>query len=241
MHFRKLALLLAAALAVPMGLVLTGSASAGMRRCFDGDHTQRGIMRRDVDGDGDRDGAWIIARRRDGRCRYFLKVNMQQDEDTKRLRGADRFTMRHFSRVSGMIEVDLVPGKEIAVLMAQGANTSFSGLFTIRNGEIRMIRVDGRGAPPGDLFPYGGSITFQAGEDCARNRPPGTIIFSTAELNDAGNRYKVRRNWFMTEGVSRHFERLGPTDRERVRPQNLDRFYEFNSPPFQRCAGRFRG
>jgi hypothetical protein len=238
---RKLVLLLVAALTVPAGLVFTGTSSARAPRCFDGDHTRRGIMRGDVDGDGDKDAAWVTARRRDGRCRYFLKVNMGEEDDRKRLVGADRFTMRHFSRISAMIAVDLVPGKEIGVTMAQGANTAFMGLFTIRDNEIRRVRVDGPGAPSDDLFPYGGSITFQTGEDCARNRPPGTIIYSEAELNNAGNRYKVKRRWFMTEGVSTHFQRTPEeTDRQRVRPRNLDRLYEFG-PPFDRCPGRVRG
>jgi hypothetical protein len=238
---RKLTLVLVAVLSLSAGIVFAGNSSAHGARCFEGDHSKRGIMRGDVNGDGAKDAAWIMARRHDGRCRYFLKVNMGDEDDRKRLFGADRFTMRHFSRISAMIQVDLVPGKEIGTTMAQGANTAFMGLFTIRNDEIRRVRVDGPGAPSNDLFPYGGSITFQSGEDCARNRPPGTIIYSTAELNNAGNRYKVERRWFMTEGVSTHFERTPEnTDRQRVRPGNLDRLYEFGKP-FNRCPGRVRG
>jgi hypothetical protein len=201
-------------------------------------------MRADVDGDGDRDAAWVTARRPEGRCRYFLKVNLvgEDADPKKRLRGADRFTMRNFSRIAAMVEVDLVPGKEIGVTMAQGASTSFMGLFTMRGDEIRRIRVDGRGAPDGDLFPSGGSITFRAGADCARNRPPGTIIYSTAVLNNDGDRYRVKRRWFMTEGVSTHFERTSePTRRQRVRPGNLDRLYEFDGKTFDECVGRVRG
>jgi hypothetical protein len=239
---RKLSLLLAALMTVGTVMIFSGTSSARARRCFDGDHTQRGIMRGDVNGDGDRDAAWVTARRRNDLCRYFLKVNMGDEAPRQRLRGADRHTMRHFSHIAAMVEVDLVPGKEIGVTMAQGASASFFGLFTIRDDDIKRVRVDGRGAPPGDLFASGGSIGFTTGSDCARNRPPGTIIHSTADLNNDGDRYKVKRRWFMTEGVSRHFDRTAePTSRRRVRPGNLDRLYEFDGLPFNDCEGRVRG
>lgn len=241
MRYRTLSVLLAAVVVISTGVIFTGTSSARVRDCFDGDHTKRGIMRGDVNDDGDRDAAWITARKRDGRCRYFVKVNMGQEDDRKRLRGADRFTMRNFSHITAMVEVDLVPGKEIGVLYDQGANTSFMALMTIRNDNIRRIRVNGRGAPPDDLFSYGGGIAFLSGSDCAQNRPLGTIIYSTAEYDQNDNRYDVRRRRFATDGFSTEFDRTAePTGRQRVRPGGMDRFEEFG-PPFDRCPGRSRG
>lgn len=239
---KKLALLLAAAVLVPVANL--GPARAGRSNCFEGDSSKRGLMRGDINGDGNRDEVWIAARRVNGRCRYFVKADMGAARDRKILRGegADRFALRHFSRVAAMVELDLVGGKEFPVVLNQGASTVFVGVYTIRANEIRRGRFDGPGAPDDDLLGYGGSVGGQIASDCARHRPPGQIINSTALYKSDINRYRVKRRWFATEGVSTHFERTPqPTDKRTVRPSHLSDFYEFRNNPFGSCTGRVRG
>lgn len=222
--------------------VLSGSAGAeGGSSCFDNNPTKHGKMRGDVDGNGTRDLAWVAANKPDGRCRYFAKVDLGADEARKRLYG-DRYVFRNFSHVMAMIDVDTVPGKEWGIVMQQGASTSFAGLFTMRAGEVERIKVHGPGAPDDDLFAYGGSISFQAASDCARHRPAGQVIYSTAVLTNAGRHYKIKRRWFQSTGVN--LERTAePTDerRERVNRPGADPPYEFRTSPFGSCPGRAPG
>ena len=216
------------------------SASAGRASCFEDDATRHGLMRGDVDGDGNRDAVWILAKRPGGRCRYYVKADLGDTEDRKRLHGS-RFVLRNFSRVMAMVEVDSVPGKEFGVVLEQGASTAFAGLFTIRADTIRRMHINGNGAPAGDLFPYGGSIMLQFASDCARNRPPNQVVISEAVFDQDANRYKVKRRWFQVAGID--FERTNEeTQRERVRPARLhERFHEFRNNPFGSCPGRVRG
>ena len=233
--------LLASCLAGSLFGLGTGTgAVAGESSCFENDSTRHGLMRGDVDGDGNRDAVWILAKRRNGRCRYFVKADLGDTEDRKRLHGS-RFVARHHSRVMAMVKVDTVPGKEFGVVLEQGASTAFAGLFTIRANTIRRMRVEGNGAPADDLFPYGGSIAFQFAVDCARHRPPGQVISTEAVYDQDANRYKVKRRWFQVVGVD--LQRTNePTQRERVRPGRLhESFYEFRSSPFGSCAGRAPG
>jgi hypothetical protein len=215
-------------------------ASAGRASCFEDDATRHGLMRGDVDGDGNRDAVWILAKRPGGRCRYYVKADLGDTEDRKRLR-ADRFVMRNFSRVMAMVEVDSVPGKEFGVVLEQGASTVFAGLFTIRADTIRRMHINGDGAPAGNLFAYGGSINFQFASDCARNRPPNQVVYSEAVFDSDINRYRVKRRWFQVVGVD--FERTSEdTQKERVRPGRLhERFHEFRNNPFGSCPGRVKG
>lgn len=221
-------------------LGIPAGAGGGGRSCFDNNPTKHGKMRGDVDGNGTRDLAWIAANKHNGRCRYFAKVDLGMDEARKRLVG-DRFVLRNFSHVMAMVEVDTVPGREFGIVLQQGASTTFAGLFTMRAGEIRRVRVFGRGAPDGHLFGYGGSIGIQVASDCARNRPDGQVIYSVAVLNDAGTHYKVKRRWFASTGVNLR-RTPEPTAKRRVRAENLhERLYEFNNSPFGSCAGRAPG
>ena len=232
-----------AASCTAMSLLVAGwgtGASAGEASCFEGDHSRRGLMKGDVNGDGDLDAVWITAKSVDGSCRYFVKADFGDSSDRKRLRG-DRFVFRNYSRVMAMIAVDTVPGREFGVVTGQGASTTFAKLFTIRANRIREMDVHGAGAPAGDMFPYGGSVTLQFASDCARNRPDGQVIYSEATLNDAGTHYRVKRRWFQAVGTD--LERTSePTDRRRIRAERLhERLYEFRTSPFGSCAGRVRG
>ena len=239
----RLSRLFAVSLVVPLALgVLAAPAGAGGggSSCFDNNPTKHGKMRGDVDGNGTRDLAWIAANKRDGRCRYFAKVDLGADEARKRLYG-DRFVFRNYSHVMAMVEVDRAPGKEFGIVLQQGASTSFAGLFSVRGGEIQRKKVRGLGAPEDDLFGYGGSVGFQIASDCARNRPDGQVIYSEAAINDAGTHYKVKRRWFRSTGGD--LERTDtPTDKRRVKAERLhERLYEFNNSPFGSCPGRAPG
>ena len=235
--------LVALVLALPVSLgVFAGVsvAGGGGSSCFENNPTKHGKMRGDVDGNGTKDLAWIAANKRNGRCRYFAKVDLGADEARKRLYG-DRFVFRRFSHVMAMVEVDTVPGKEFGIVLQQGASTTFAGLFTMRGGNIERVNVRGRGAPEDDLFGYGGSIGVQMASDCARRRPDGQVIHSIAVINNAGTHYKVERRWFQSTGVD--LQRTAEdTDKRRVRAENLhERLYEFRNSPFGSCKGRAPG
>ena len=220
-------------------LLPSSPVGAGEASCFDGDSTKRSLMRGDVDGDEVKDAVWLIARRVAGNCRYYVKADLNNSKDTKRLRGGDDFTLRTNSRIMAMVKVDTVDGKEFGVVLSQGASTVFFGLFTIRSNEIKQMEINGRGAPPNDLFGYGGSIPFLVATDCARNRPAGQVIYSEAVRDPDSGKYVVRRRWFRVEGFD--FQRTGEaTHKEKVRnPSN--HFYEFRQSPLGSCQGRVRG
>ena len=222
--------------------VPTESSFAGRASCFEGgDTSRRGAMKGDVNGDGNRDVAFITAGISTGRCRYYLKVDFGRRSDRIRLRG-DRFVLRNYARPMAMVQVDEVPGKEVGVLLAQGASVSGAGLFTARQNVLRRVDVTGRGAPDRDIFLYGGSIAFQAAVDCARNRPPGQVIYTIAIFDQDANRYRVRRRWFQADPATGDLARTPePTQRASVRPARLhERFYEFRNSPFYDCPGRVR-
>ena len=218
-------------------LLPTGSVGAGEASCFDGDSNKRSLMQGDVDGDEVKDAVWLIAKRVSGNCRYFVKADLNNSKDTKRLFG-DGATLRTNSRIIAMVHIDTVDGKEFGIVLSQGASTVFFGLFTIRANEIKRMEINGDGAPSDDMFVYGGSIAFLGATDCARNRPDGQVIYSEA-IQDANDKYVVRRRWFNVEGYD--FHRTGePVHRERVgNPSN--HFYEFRRSPLGSCEGRVRG
>jgi hypothetical protein len=219
-------------------LLPASSVGAGEASCFDGDSTKRSLMRGDVDGDEVKDAVWLTAERVDGNCRYFVKAELNNSKDKKRLDG-DSYTLAITSRIMAMVHVDTVDGKEFGVVLSQGASTVFFGLFTIRANEIKRMEISGDGAPPDDLFGYGGSLPFLVATDCARNRPAGQVIYSEAERIGDETKYMVRRRWFNVEGYD--FHRTGePVHKERVRnPSN--HFYEFRTSPLRSCEGRVRG
>ena len=218
----------------------SGPAGAGDATCFNDDPSKHGQMKGDVDGDGNRDQAWIAARRHNNRCRYLTKVDLGTSMDTKQLPG-DRQVLRDFAHVMAMIRVDTEPGREFGIVLQQGASTTFAGLFTIRANQIYRMHIEGPGAPPASLFGYGGSVGFQTASDCARFRPDGQVIYSEAVLNGAGTHYKVKRRWFQSFGTD--LERTSEsTDERRIRAENLhERLYEFRNSPFGTCPGRAPG
>lgn len=217
--------------------VLGGSSGAGGgSSCFDNNPTKHGKMKGDIDGNGTRDLVWVAANRPNGRCHYFAKVDLGANEARKRLYG-DRIIFRYYSKVTLIIEVDTVPGKEFGVVMQQGASTTFVGLFTIRTGEVERIKVNGPGAPYDDLFGNGASIAVQTASDCARHRPAGQVINSTSVLNEAGTHYRVERRWFESTGVNLR-RTAEPTDKRRIPYRDEERPREFQETAFGSCPGR---
>ena len=66
------AMVIVLAVSLTAQLAPMGSVTAATR-CFDADNPlSRRTMRGNLDGDGQHDRVWVGARRRDGRCRYFV-------------------------------------------------------------------------------------------------------------------------------------------------------------------------
>jgi hypothetical protein len=227
-------------LAIGVAIAVTTTAftaeTSARTRCFDAEHTrERRLMRGNLDGDGTRDAAWVGARRREGRCRYYFFVQSSRSGRSRvRLRAPDKFSrysMRHSARPIAMVRIDDTAGREIAVKLLQGASVSPFGFFTLRQGRARRMQIEGGIAKPlaaRDMFAYGGGLALMFATDCAYRKSPRTVLHSRAyPRNEARNRYVVERRWYQVQGHD--FVRTGhPVQKEVLRIGRIrKRFREF--------------
>ena len=189
-----------------------------------------GTVAGDVDGDEADDDVYLVLDEEGGPgCRTFLVVETEagtlisptSDEGVEHALQAPR--------VNVLVQVDGVGGSEILVDLEQGASTQFVGMFTVVDGALQRVRVQGP-APSGDLFPYGGSVGHIEGSDCGPE--PGSVVVTTA--SPVGRRYEVRTTTYeMVDAV------LQPLPQERprvVEPNELGDIEAFQSSPFGSCG-----
>ena len=189
-----------------------------------------GTVSGDVDGDGTDDDAYLVLDEDgDPGCRTFLVaatgsgtlVTPTSDEGVEHALQAPR--------INSLVQIDGRGGSEIVVDLEQGASTQFVGLFTVADGSLQRVRVQGD-APSGDLFPYGGSVGHIEGSDCGPE--PGSVVVTTA--SPVGRRYEVRTTTYeMTDAA------LRPLANERprvVEPSELGDIGAFQSSPFGSCG-----
>lgn len=131
--------------------------------------------------------------------------------------------------VVGVAEIDGGAPKEIIVNLVSGASTGFAGLFSIRDGRLVRITVEGD-SPYSRLFPFGGSVGHLEGSDCSG---AGTIVISSATAVRRG-RYKVVRRFFESADVGFVLDEPA-TETEVVPPKDLETFTEFAAAPFASC------
>jgi hypothetical protein len=217
-------------------------------RCFSAEHTRaRRLMRGNLEGDGIKDAVWVGARKKDTRCRFYVAAQTSTaGRSHVRLRAPDKFSrysLRHNARPIALVRIDATAGREIAVKLLQGASVQPFGFFTLRQGRIRRMEIEGRIARPlaaEDMFAYGGGLSLMFATDCAYAKSPRTVVHSRAyPKSDLGARYVVERRWYRVRGYN--FVRTAhPVQRNVVHIDNIRRrFREYrNGGLLPHCKGR---
>jgi hypothetical protein len=193
----------------------------------------------DIDDDGEEDTIFIaVDGPAESGCRAFLVV-----DDGSEILAAPVWEIGPEGglpqpRIVALVDVDGEPGAEIVVTEAAGASSEFVGLFTVYDGSLARVTIDGPSEDEvtDDLFAYGGSVGHIEGVGCTE---PGTVVASTAVPGDQPGDleegiYGVERKLFEFEGAT--LVSAG-TERERVPIDRLERFPEFASGPFGTCEG----
>lgn len=201
-------------------------AGAGRRR--------RGRLIADLDGRPGSERAWIAltpGERVD--CSAWLVVDGAFGRKVVPLAATDDFASEALGlpALAGGARIDSRAGAEIVVDVAAGASTTFAAVFSFFEDTVVKVDVRGRGAPPDDLFPYGGSVAHVNAVDCAG---PATVM--TTQAQASARRYSVTRRLFSADGpVWRALPQR--TERGSATPRRLAAVWpEFGSFPFSSCA-----
>ena len=114
-------------------------------------------MHGDVNGDGRRDAVYVKARRRSGRCPYWLLVDTGRVRHRKRLRRntlwGGRVALRRYTRPVGLVRSRSGAGRaEIALKRAAGAAVEALAFFTLRDHRLGRMAPTVKRAPPDGLF-----------------------------------------------------------------------------------------
>jgi hypothetical protein len=154
-----------------------------------------------------------------------------------------RYSLRHNARPIALVRIDATAGREIAVKLLQGASVAPFGFFTMRQGQLRRMEIQGRVAKPlaaEDMFAYGGGLAMMFGTNCAYSRSPRTVVHSRAyPRTGSPSRYIVERRWYQVRGYD--FVRTShPVQKEVVHHSTIRRrFREFrNGGLLPHCRGR---
>jgi hypothetical protein len=216
--------------------------------CFSVEHTRaQRLMQDNLDGDGVKDAVWVGARRQEGWCRFYVFVRTSTAGRSRvRLRAPDKFSrysLRHNARPIALIRVDAIPGREIALKLLQGASVRPFGFFTMRQGRLRRMGIQGKIAKPlaaEDMFAFGGGLSLMFATDCAYGKSPRTVVHSRAYPKSAiGGRYIVERRWYQVRG-SDFVRTTQPVQKEVLRVKNIRRrFSEYrHGGLLAHCRGR---
>lgn len=239
---KKLTTLLAAVL---VWSLLPGQPVAAATACFKGpDKTKRGLMTGNVDADDLTDRVWMSRGRVNGRCRWYLVIDSSEHGKIRhRVKPVDdyqRYILRYHSRPVGLVDVDSVPGLEIALQLFQGVAVGGFGLFTLREGVVHRMPATGPGAPLNHVFLYGGSGSGIHATDCAFDKGPDTIVSSSAHPRSYDGPRKwwiVKRRWFQVQDTDL-VRTDHPTQKKTVRFNRIaERFDEFGAGPLAGCEG----
>jgi hypothetical protein len=193
----------------------------------DPDSVRPGGLSGDVDGDDspDRVRVAVAARARPG-CRAFVVVRTADARLIAPIEERDLQIDLGFPVLDSLIGVDDRPGREIVVRIAAGAATEFAGLFTVYDGALERVRLNG---PHGSLFPSGGSVAHLEASNCS---PDGAVVISSATARGRG--YIVERTFYFFEDA-RLVRDESLTERRRISPDEVASLPEFGAPPFSMC------
>lgn len=119
----------------------------------------------------------------------------------------------------GAVDLDRDGRDELALLVEQGASTSFLSFFRVGPDEVAPIPVAPPGAPGFDpgvpaVFPFGGSVVHPDFLTCTEEEGELRVVATSAVLAPDGSRYEVQEVVFRFDGAA-----LVPvrTDRRAVR------------------------
>jgi hypothetical protein len=136
--------------------------------------------------------------------------------------------LRHNARPIALIRVDATAGREIAIKLLQGASVRPFGFFTMRQGRLRRMGIQGKIAKPlaaEDMFAFGGGLSLMFATDCAYGKAPRTVVHSRAYPKGViGGRYIVERRWYQVRG-SDFVRTTHPVQKEVLRVGNIKRSF----------------
>jgi hypothetical protein len=189
----------------------------------------------DVDGDGkeDRVSVWADEPRPES-CRYLLVVE-SSGGTTIVAPVAPLSWPGTDPELRLLAEVDGRAGLEPVVALSPEAVYRPGAVFTMREGELRRMRLIGIEPPiPDDLFPF--DDEFPAGVDCTAE--PGSIVVTFGELAEKGDRHwDIVRSFYRAAGTE--FEPVRAEEfRVEVGPGAAERWPELRGDPFISCAPR---
>jgi len=224
---KKLVLFLATTLVWSLLPAVSGAAT---RPCLQGpDKSKRGLIEADVDGDELSDRVWLAGRRAAKWCRWYLVIDSSSfGKIRKRVKPADdyeRWVLRNGVGPVALVEIDSVPGHEIALQLARGAAVGGMGLFTLREGIVHRMRVARRREPRNGVFLYGGSGSAIYSTDCIAGDSDRLISSYARPRNYEGQRKQwiVKRRWFQVEGTKFVW---GATHKATVRFERIPRLFD---------------
>lgn len=184
----------------------------------------------DVDGDGEDDDVYLVRDDEGGPgCRTFLIAETGSGTLVAPTSDEGVEHALQVPRINSLVQVDGRDGAEVIVDLEQGASTQFVGMFTVFDGTLQRVRVQGA-APSGDLFPYGGSVGHIEASDCGTD--PGSVVVTTA--SPVGRRYEVRTTTY--EMIDAALRPLEPERPRVIEPSELGHVGAFQSSPFGSCA-----
>lgn len=186
----------------------------------------------DVDGDGAQDDVFLVRDpAAEAGCRLLLVADAGElvyvvpagDEGVE--------SSLQMPRINSLVHVDGRDGLEILVDLEAGASTQFLAMYTVTDGTLQRVRIEGAG-PVGDLLPYGGSVGHVEGTDCGSR--PGTVVVGLA--TPAGRMYEFRTTTYEMEGAS--LREVPEEEPPRIlHPSELGDVAQFSTSPFGTCHG----
>ncbi|MBA2313261.1 MAG: hypothetical protein H0V97_10760 [Actinobacteria bacterium] len=185
----------------------------------------------DVDGDGQRDELFVAADpAAPAGCAAF--VGAETASGTLSVPIADDIISFELGLpvINSAHAIDNRPGAEVVVDIAAGASAQFVGVFTVREGELVRVEIEGQPSPAGGLISYGGSVGHLAAVDCAG---PARVVLSNARPR--GRSYLITRRFYDAQKAVWLLER-GAGTRLQVPFRRIGSFPEFSAGPFYGCA-----
>ena len=186
----------------------------------------------DVDGDGTVDDVFLV--RSDSaaaECRTLLVV---EGAATTYAASTDDPAMPYSllqPRLNRLAHVDDAGGAEVLVDVESGASTQFLGMFTIADGLLQRVRLEGDSGL-GDLLPYGGSVGHIEASNCPLDRVEDQDVV-IAVATPRGPRYLIERTYYDLVGAT-----LVPVAREeeRLPVEALSQEHDYVTSPFGSCV-----
>ena len=191
-----------------------------------------GAIEGDVDGDGTVDDVFLV-RSTSGvpECRTLLVVEGDMATYAASTDDPEMPYSLPQPRLNRLAYVDDAGGAEVLVDVESGASTQFLGMFTIADGLLQRVKLQGDSGL-GDLLPYGGSVGHIEASNCPLDRVQDQDVV-IAVATPRGPRYLIERTYYNLEGAT-----LVPvaTEEERLPVEALSQEHDYVTSPFGACV-----